>query len=208
MIDDLLQDWCDFCEGRKDFDKSHFYTLFMEEEDPKYFKLALQYFENSDDLLKRMAKIVCFGDPDNLKPKISSRQDALEFALLDLEERSKIAEKYDEPDLVEELSKLTPRFCENFDEVFQAGFSDLQSWQLEVIGDWFLDHLVQTEPKVFALLEAFYGFRTSLEIKWFLGAPLTNGALNLDNYAELWKAGADYAVKDGEILVGARRPLS
>ncbi len=27
----ILKDWCNYCEGKKDFDKAHFYTLFLDD---------------------------------------------------------------------------------------------------------------------------------------------------------------------------------
>lgn len=207
MNDALLRDWTDFCEGRKWFDKSHFYTLFMEETDPKFFEKVFQYSANSDALLERMGLVVGFGKPEKLKPKIQSSRDALKFASFDLHERVKIADKYGEPKLIEALSKLKPRFCEDIEEIHHARQSDLQAWQLETVGGWFVDNLENQNDLTFALLEANYGLTTSLELNWFLGVPLLGEELNLDNYAELWKVGADYAVDNGELLVGSKKPL-
>lgn len=207
MSANILDDWNLFCQGKMDFDKSHFYTLFMEQKDPEYFKKALQYFPNSDGLLERMGRVVGFGNPQELEAKVKSPEDALKYASMDLQERIRIAEEYGEAELVAELSKLRPKYSEDFEDVEKFRHEDLHGWMLEVVGDYFRDQLYENTEKLYGLLDAFYGLTTRFEIKWFLGTPLTNGGFNLDNYFELWRVGADYAVKDGQLLVGSRKLL-
>jgi hypothetical protein len=52
----IIKDWCNFCEGKNDFDKSHFYTLFWDDSENEKLTTDLQiissYFLEKDKLFE------------------------------------------------------------------------------------------------------------------------------------------------------------
>ena len=57
-INKLVKEWCDFCTGKVNYDKSHFSYLFHEDNIDNYLTLILHFFPNSNELESKVKNIL------------------------------------------------------------------------------------------------------------------------------------------------------
>ena len=204
-MDSIFQDWVDFCEGKADFEKCDFLTLFHEDFDEQDLNAALSYFPNSGQIAQRIHAVRAVY-PVNRTTWIVDPEMALQIALDDLSERRKAVERWQEDELVSVIEKAKPRFVS--DEIlFREAF--LSKWNSKLViqvGDYADECWLDNTRQYNALFEAFYGMTNSYEIQWYLGQPLMKTDVNFSRYFDLWKAGGDYALTEDELIVYQRPP--
>lgn len=200
----LFLDWIDFCENKKTFDKSHFYTLFWENIDVNTLKIITQYFPNSGDLFIRLNDYF-FGDKYDLYKLLdkSIDQTLIELSIKDFNEKLNII--LEENKQFEGLKNLSPLITEDYEYVQKKksdhpyiDFFDELEFKLTEL--W-----VSDEKKFYALYEAFYGLTKSYEMSWYLFKPLLNVEYNFKYYYNLTRIGGVYAIDTNNILI-ARDP--
>ena len=201
-MNQYLKEWCDFCEGKKDFDQSHFSQLFHECRTEAELKVIFSYFPVSAALIDKVKLVGCFY-PDNFISK--SEIDfglLLNAAVADIQQKRKACVDFGEDELVDIIDNVTPVLV-NKSELFEKARND--EWPhgefLSILTDYFSSKRSSDEKKYYSLFEAFYGFTTSFHIQWYLGSPLIDTDIALDNYIELWKYSCDYALTEKELLV-------
>jgi hypothetical protein len=209
-MNSLLDNWQDFCEGKKDFDVCHFYTLFHA--DPTVLtedqlKKIFCYFSHSDQLVDRMLSIydVKFSNSEESALKSSgevSNDKLISLAVDDLMQKRVICEKLGNVELCNIIDKAKPKYTSDINRVHDLLQADVpMAWLNELVGDY-MDSQVPNEKKVYALFEAFYGLTTDYDLVWYAGSPLINGGgICLDYYFNLWKAGGEYVLTHDELLI-------
>jgi|GEM_PF-4346342 len=201
-MNQYLKEWCYFCEGKKDFDQSHFSQLFHECRTEAELKVIFSYFPASAALFDK-AKLVRYFYPDNFISKSEINfEPLLSVALADIQQKRKACVDFGEDELVDIIDNVTPVLV-NKSELFEKARNE--EWPhgefLSVLAGYFLSKRNGDEKKYYSLFEAFYGFTTSFHIQWYLGSPLFDTDIDLDNYIKLWKYGCDYVLTEKELLV-------
>ena len=204
-MDSIFQDWVNFCEGRADFDKGDFLTLFHEDIDEQDLNAALSYFPNSGQIAQRIHAVKAVY-PVNRTTWIVDPEMALQIALDDLSERRKAVERWQYDKLLSVIEKAKPRFVSDERIFKEARFNGWNGDLVCTVGDYadecWLDHTRQ----YYALFEAFYGMTSTYQIQWYLGQPLMKTDVNFGRYFDLWKAGGDYALTEDELIVFQKPP--
>ncbi|MBW9276214.1 MAG: hypothetical protein K1563_21265 [Candidatus Thiodiazotropha sp. (ex. Lucinisca nassula)] len=210
MMSSLLEEWRDFCEGREDFDVSHFYTLFHA--DPSVLskdqlKEIFFYFPNSEELLSRMAnilevKFLTKGGSGSRSPDVETNDKLISLAVDDLMQKRVICDKQGNAELCAIIDRAKPIYIDDVNKVHELLQADGPNiWLNEIVGDY-IESNVPTDKKVIALFEAFYGLTTDYDLVWYVGMPLINCEdISLVNYFNLWKAGGEYVLTEDNLLV-------
>lgn len=192
-----LNDWIDYCEEKKDFDKSHFYTLFLQEDNSKGFssyeyQKIFKYFSEKDELINRLTQ---YFSHENYKSQID---DLKTFLILstrkDIEEKK---QALDDDELLNILSRNI-YFVEDFNEFCDYQLDEWNGEYISLLGDSFRRTRSNEE---YALFEAYYGLTSNIQLVWYLGSPLLDTKINFDHYFDIWKVGGDYAVTENGIYV-------
>ncbi|MEP2990748.1 MAG: hypothetical protein ABJL11_17670 [Parasphingorhabdus sp.] len=201
-MEQLLQEWCDYCEGRQEFDTGDFYTLFHDDISDDHIKTALSYFPNKDDLYVRVKKVRDVNYRTAESSKIS-QSNLIDLAQKDLQEKRAACVAENDDEVVAAIDIAKPRFVEDDEALFTAKSGIDSNYQSSVA--YYLGAKRISHDKTYhALFEAFYGLTNTYEIAWYLGAPLIDTDINLDYYFDLWSAGGDYALTETELLVTRR----
>lgn len=191
----ILKDWCNYCEGKEDFDKSHFYTLFWDDSEEEKLTendidIIFSYFNEKEKLIEIMR--------DYLFPNKSNQKFINNVILLiqkDIEEKIRLSEKLNfissykiSLSKIEnvEKSRNEIEFLSYFDEISDVV---LNNWKVE-------------DKKANALYEALYGLTYDYEMVWYLFSPLLNLNIDFKYYYELKKQGIVYSIKNKIILYG------
>ena len=197
----IIKDWCNFCEGRNDFDESHFYTLFWDDsEDEKLTMVDLQiifsYFLEKDKLFEILNNYL-FDTGEKID---ASKEDLIFLAREDVREKAKLSEElyylftksviFDEDFQKVEASRDESEYLKFNDEVSDVLF---ESWKLE-------------DGKAYALYEALYGLTKDYKMVWYLFSPLLDVDINFDNYFKMKINNGIYSITNNKIVV-SREPL-
>lgn len=199
-IKTILKDWCDFCEGREKFDKSHFITLFHEDIKDEYLEMALQFFPNQDELIDRVINVREFY-PERGKNMKAEPDYILDLAIKDVREKRKACKYLSEDELVNIIDNAKPKFVSDKLTFERALNNEWNGEFLSQVGFYFDECWNSEDDSYYALFEAFYGMTNSYEIQWYLGRPLMNTSVNPDYFYELWKAKGCYALSGSELIV-------
>lgn len=196
-----IKDWVDFCKGVKDFEKSHFYTLFMDNGNGKEISASeletvFSYFPNTDNLIKKLQNY--YSPPTEAKNVNMSSDYYLGELHSYLSEVSDLfigdeLEPYFSNDMV---------YVDSFETILSAKQNHWQNEQfVDVIDDYFFDNRIVSSKQVTALFEAYYGFVHNFQLVWYLGSPLIGTDLKFDNYYNLWRVGGDFAFTEDQIVI-------
>ncbi len=200
LDEELLADWCAFCEGSADYDQYHFSTMlmgvFVADLTPEV-DVFLHRFTNTfpPALYDNLARICDDALPDrDILPWIR-RDLGHKLALLDADsnaERRNI-ERFlakDNFTLTEDFSSLPDiaSASPNFDAIYFAE------------NDYVIDHCMR-DPKMLALREALYHIATNYALAHAIMSPLLNGNINFGNYFEVYLRGGEYVVAAESIVV-------
>lgn len=205
MKNKIIKDWIAFCEGQRDFDKSHFHTLFMKMEHEKQitekeYDKIFRYFSNSDELI---ARIKNYHDSTYHKESNDIKSYLIEKVNSDIKEKRKILSETDSGVLQYIDNEI--HYLENEDLLNLK----MKNWQHEEFIDEIESNLINDEffidKKLIALFEAYYGLTRNFQLVWYLGAPLLNSPINLDYYYDIWKIGGDYVVTENGVIVSRNK---
>jgi hypothetical protein len=209
-----LKEWCDYCEGVREFDKSHFYTLFHNNFSLTELMAIFQYFPRATDLLSLMLKLRA-TNVDTWKggkrffpqcDEAVSTNELVRLAERDILEHRNVCVSAGDGELVNIIDNATVRFVEDEKIVNETRRGDIPyNWLFELVGDRLGRALISKERKIYALEEAFYGMCGDYYLCWYLSQPLRNFEINLNIYFDLWRKGGDYILTKDEILVTRRK---
>jgi hypothetical protein len=213
-MSNLLDDWQDFCEGRKDFDMSHFYTLFHA--DPtilsnEQLKIIFSYFPKSDELLYRMENIFNerFSSDTDQNPENNiglSDAQLKELVLNDIKEKRIICETKKDAELCEIIAGVEPVIVTDIQKIKALQQCDgPDAWMKELVDDHLRSARITNDKKVISLFEAFYGLTTNYQLVWYAGLPLINDNYDPSYYFELWKFDCDYVLTKDELLIACAK---
>lgn len=195
-----LEDWIDFNKGIKEFDKSHFYTLLMDNDDgisitEDEINLVFSFFPNSHELSNRLKSY--YSNVDFRK----SIHDLPKYLIQATTEDVKSKLKLFISDELKPFLENEIHFVESIEEITS---SKLEDWQNEHYIDIISDHVYDCRisgEKIIALFEAFFGLTRDYQLTWYLGSPLIKSEINFDNYYDIWKVGGDYAITNDRVIV-------
>lgn len=210
MDKNLLLDWCDFCEGKKNFDTFHFSYLFNQPLTECELKKIFSYFPKKEELLElvlsvRASSISAGEDGGFFIPKKESKgtpEELIELAVKDLKEQQKICSLLGDEELYNIIDNAQPEFIydKNYFRKVKSGDCPY-IWLYEMVGDYIRDSLIEHDDKIYALREALYGFGGDYYLSWYLGSPLVDANINLSYYFDLWKKGGDYTLTKDNLIV-------
>lgn len=201
----LVKDWCDYCEGKVLFDKSHFSSLFTHSLNNQELNEVFKFFANSNDLIERLISVKGLGTLDGspyLHPlNRGDSLDIVEFVKLDLEDRRLLCVEQGDDELAGILARVGVEFVEDNQIVKQLSGKDNPSeWFFEMIGD-LVDQARGVDPKMLALEEACYGLAANYYLAWFIMNPLLKLSIDFSNYFKVWSNGGIFVITESKVLV-------
>lgn len=189
----LIEDWLKFCSGEKNYNASHFYTLFHNDFSQNELNKIFHCFEEKDDLVRRYLN---YKAPKN---QINDSQ-LLELIQLDLRKKKDFCAIKGDKELVDCMTDLNYSFVKN-EEFKKLKNADLpQVWLMELIGDN-QRYSYNNSIKKDALLEAFYGLTSNNNLVWYLAEPIFKSEFDPKPYFEIWKNSGDYILGDKSVYV-------
>ncbi|BDD01385.1 hypothetical protein PEPS_36650 (plasmid) [Persicobacter psychrovividus] len=201
---ELLNDWCDFCEGKKEFDSCHFSTLLME-------TLLEGYTPKFDVFIKEITKYFDSSVYENIKYVFSdekvSQGGVKDWVINDLIEKRKIIEHVeDSSQLKKVIDSPQFLFVKDRSELYEARETDNNTILYEEVGDFVIAN-IDNDKRLFALKEVLYNIASDSDlVNAFLSGLIKSNA-DLSNYLDIYKNGCDYAVDDEKILIYEFEPI-
>lgn len=197
---DIIEDWVDFCENKREFDKSHFYTLFWEDIDDKKIKKIFKNFPKSD-LLYEKVRDYMFGNKFDFFKLLNRdiKEVSVELALADISEKKKLLIGNEK--LLNLLNRIEVEFIPDFDFVLQLKAYEPYTELFDEIEFQLTEKWILNDKKANALYEALYGLSKSYEMTWYLFAPLIDTNVNFKYYFDLTRFGGAYSFKGNKLLV-------
>ncbi|MDX8355186.1 hypothetical protein [Cognatiyoonia sp. IB215182] len=199
----LLDDWVEFCEGKRDFDKSHFLPLFHGSLNDDDLREIYQFFPQADLLSERMKRFQAAKKARKERSivPVSSSQ-IMDLAAADMSAKSSILAELGEEELARFAGENKPSLTTDRNAFDYVACSDWPNGEKHVVvGDYVDEQMLLPNKQGFALFEALYGAANSYDIQYFLAAPLIKSDVDFVPYFELWSAGSDVALAEDSILV-------
>lgn len=202
-MNELLVDWCSFCEGRAVFDKSHFSNLFRGMSSGESLTRILSYFPNYGEVEARIRILLSSTDSGANRGSVAK---LLRVASADLRVKIELCERIGESDFASQFkfAKATFASCDRLTHEPK----DLDSRLFEFIGDYVGEARAFDDDRLVALEEALYGLTTDYYLSWYLGAPLFLHGVDFEPYFELWKNGGKSLLIQSGLLVSYRNGKS
>ncbi|MEO4049323.1 hypothetical protein AAFN46_19840 [Pseudomonas sp. CAU 1711] len=204
----LLSDWCDFCEGRASFDKSHFLGLLKSHSSDYELRKIFSYFPRKEELINRARLVIGSGSLEEtiylVPSKISSDSELIELGRHWLAQQGRMCALLKDTELqciCQEAEVLLVE-VEVIDEALKNDIPHF--WIFELFGDVIRERRVIDTEEAYALFEALYGLAADYYLAWYIGGPLVDVELDFTAYLELWSAGGRCALT-GEALLVSRR---
>jgi len=189
-MNQMINEWSDFCEGRAVFEDCYFYTLFMENISSEEIRSIYKYFPNSEQLIEKMENFL-FGAKPNIENFETKKNELERLIKLDFEDRKPILQQLDV------FSKF------NSNPTFQFTF-DIESISTLILDDvWsqsFHDFLrtqkVISDKKVYELYNALYGITYDFDYQLFLFEPLLKTNYTVESLFQFKRLGGLYVISD------------
>lgn len=200
MAKRIIIDWCQFCEGKNSFDKSHFYTLFWEDISQNDLKEIFKYFPNPDRLFLFTNEYL-FGKTRRVSESVINKM-LIELALGDLNEKKNLIDS--NSNLSSMLNDIKVEFINDnlFVETSRNNIPYVDFF--DAISDKLMDSWIIEDKKTFALYEAFYGLTKNYEMVWYLFKPLLSIDINLEYYFQFTSLGGIYSFIENKLIVSKK----
>lgn len=200
---DLLKDWCDFCEEKKEFDSFHFSTLlmetFLEGYTPEFDKFITEITKYFDSSIYKNIKYAFSNEKE-------SQGNVKDWVINDLREKRKIIEHIpDSKELKEIIDSPKFLFVNDRDELYEARETDNNTILYEGVGDFVIEN-IDNDKRLYALKEVLYNIASDSDLVNALLSGLIKADVDLVNYLDIYKNGCDYAVDDEKILIYEFKP--
>lgn len=198
-----LQDWLLFCEDEHTVDPNHFATMFMElylapltEKDKQDLALIFSHVSNSEHILEKMIRM-------DARAEDKTESDIIDLVNSDLKEMRQFINS--QP-VLDAIDRGIAEEVKNETHFEVAVDSDLNHQFIHILSDFFVGQLANSDGKIRALSNAFYGLASNLHLQWVLTADLLNTDLNFNHYFELYLIGVDYAItRNGAVVMNYRK---
>lgn len=200
-MNQIVNDWEKFCEGRESFDKSHFYTLFWEGITRSDLDLIFKYFPKSHELVERTNDYL-FGKREEVSNETTISEASIKLAIHDINEKKSIIGSNSH--LLRVTQQFKVEFIEDFESISRLKTLPPNIEFFDAINDVLSENWIIEDRKAFALHEAFYGLTNDYEMVWYLFSPLYKTNVDFSNYYKLTVLGGIYAITDNQILVSQR----
>jgi hypothetical protein len=203
-LNKLVKDWGDYCEGKADFDKSHFSSMFTYDLNDQELNDIFKYFSCRNDLIECLKTVITAGSFEG-SPYLQainrcSESELLEFVILDLKDKQLICVEQD-AEVSDILSRIGVEFVHDRKMISQLSGEDNPSeWIFEIIGD-LVDEARGTDRKILALEEACYGLAANYYLAWFIMSPLLKLSIDFSNYFKVWSNGGIFVITEDKVLV-------
>lgn len=201
----LVKDWCDYCEGKADFDKSHFSSIFTYDLNETELSEIFKYFSCSNDLIERLAAVISAGSFEG-SPYLQattrcSDSDLLELVKQDLKDKHIICFEQGDEELSDILATIKIEFVHDKQMISKLSGQDNPSeWVFEIIGE-LIDEARGTDKKILALEEACYGLAANYYLAWYIMSPLLKLSIDFSNYFKVWSNGGVFVITENKVLV-------
>ena len=197
-----LNDWVSYCKGNKYFDKSHFYTLLMSDDDQQGisehdYRTIFEYFDHSNELITRLRDYHSAAS-QNINEK--TKEYLIEKVGNDLVQKSTAIDDME----ILSILKNEIKFIDDFNSVETAQLGEWHGEFTSLIMDYILDEEGPKDAKTSSLFEAYYGLTHNYHLVWYLGSPLLNISIDFDYYFDIWKASGDYAITESGVITSYR----
>jgi len=198
-MDKLIEEWEDFCKGKKDCNYNYFYTLFMEELSDEDIKRIFASFSHSQELTKRLKRLkdYSFIKVDNWKDVVR------DLVSKDLKQKLSVLKLLKEDELINIIETSNIEFVE--EQKYESLLEDDSSWPMvetmSLLGDYFRDSIEDYSKKISALVEAGYGATYNYNLVWYLIAPFLSVKYDFEHYVRLWELGARYTLTEKGVYI-------
>ena len=198
---DLLNDWCDLCDGSREFESHYFDTILM-----GAFLGGLT--PEVDSFLKRFTKPFApplYNNLIRIAEEKTLDRDIVPWVKRDLDEKLKVLESYAETaaearELVRLIRAENYSFMHNESEFLNIKHDSENHYVMVcMVSDFEID--AYTDRRFYALSEVLYHIATSVEVENSIMPPLLDIPVDLSHYFEIYLRGGDYALTDNGILV-------
>lgn len=214
-MDALIQDWTDFCKGKRDdLSGSYFFTLFVPSLTHQQLETIFGHFEPYvDALVERMLCVKEIVTPDVSRERAwregnnrNGKKELVDLAARDIAEQNRVLKRNGRyREVCSILDRLTPKYVDKaslgkvllFDESGSRRYDGLDA----AISYYMVERVISWEKPHMALFEAFYGLVADYRIVYYLGAPLIATDMDSSTYFEFWKRGGEYVLTRDHILV-------
>ncbi len=196
-MNQLINEWCDFCTGKKHFDKSHFSYLFHEQNIENDLTTILQYFPNSDELESKIKKVLKEKKSEN----IPSLSDDILFKLTK-DFFNEQADLIDDLDIDIRSAILNNVMITNIEQINEHIEQDIPHyWLYDDFGDLIRNSKVDESDKTYALMESLYNIDNDYYLAWYMARPIIDLPYTLESYFILWKSAHKVLLLEDSILV-------
>jgi hypothetical protein len=195
---ELLQDWCDYCEGKKEFDSCHFSTLMMETllegftpELDKFLHEITKYFD--DSIYSTLVK--------TFSEKPQGENDITYWVERDIREKIKACPSSSNSSII--LGIIDNGHFEitsDYQKLQNARMTDNNTILHESSGDIASNGLA-SDNRLYALDEIFYNIASDYDLVHALMSGVIKGEIDFSNYLEIYKRGFDYAVGNDQVVI-------
>ena len=200
-MSEIINDWEQFCEGRKSYDKSHFYTLFWEGIILNDLETKFKYFPKSITLVERVSEYL-FGKREDVLPESSVRDVLINLAVRDIEERKSIIDS--DSSLFNSIQNLEIKFTEDYESVLSLKAKSPDIDFFDAVNDVLSECWIIEDKKAFALYEAFYGLTKDYEMVWYLFSPLFKTNVDWSYYYRLTTLGGIYSIANKQLFISKK----
>lgn len=201
----LIADWCAYCEGKSDYDKSHFLGLIKNHPSDADLQTIFKYFPRTDQLCERVSVVLSSGTLANslyLLPKAQGAESEILSAGKEWRlEIARVCNLLGDIELHQIAYSAKDVFVSPA-ELDRWGMEDIpNNWAFELIGDAVSDAKVSCSKEMYALFEALYGVAADYYLAYFMGATLIDLDIDFGLYFNLWKiSGVGLLLEDKLIL--------
>ncbi len=194
----LIKDWILFCQGNRNFEKGHFYSLLMDELSEDEIDIIYEPFINKKKLKLKLKKYLY-----SLESSInitSKKKNLLEVLIkLDFQERLSIFKEIAE--FSQFRSNMKFEYVEEFNVVENLAFDDVLSQMFFNYTDF---QIIEENDKVDALYDALYGLVADFDYRLYLFEPLLSVNYTGEYLFQFKKMGGVYAIKDETVMYSFR----
>jgi len=194
----LLNDWCDYCEGKKKFDTCYFSTLLME-------TLLEGYTPEFDEFIKEITKYFDSSIYQNIKYTFNNEGkkegDIKDWVIKDLREKRKIIiQMPDSSKLIDIIDNPEYLIIKERQQLYDAQESDNNTILYEGVGDYVIEN-IEKDFRLYGLKEVLYNIASDYDLVNGILAGIIKGKVDLSNYLDIYKNGFNYAVSEEKIII-------
>lgn len=190
----IVYDWMNFCEGKREFEDGYFFTLFMENLTIEEINVIYSYFPNADMLTARMEKFL-FGPKAIELPPYDRVCELDRLIRLDFVDREF------------SLKSLSPSSNGWHNLIFNYVEDDkivdnliLDDIYTQSFHDFMRSKKITSEKKMYLLFDALYGITYDFDFQLYLYAPLLATSYTGEHLFQFKRLGGVYAVTNEEIV--------